>query len=145
MEKHNLDREDRTEFILGFMSRKFTIDEVVSFLEERITLDEEKMRRDAIRAKARQLIGSFKDGDGVRLIAAYDEAADNEPRRMVYQVIDSCNDTKILDRQIFNMVRNRDGADKLIQKAKARKEKLINDPNLFNFFDFEDLEKGESQ
>ncbi|AIQ54550.1 hypothetical protein [Paenibacillus sp. FSL R7-0331] len=145
MDKRNLDREDRTEFILGFMSRKFTIEEVVAFLEERIVLDEEKMRRDAIRSKARQLIGSFKDGDGVRLIAAYDESSDNEPRRMVYQVIDSCNDTQILDRQIFNMVRNRDGADKLIQKAKARKEKLINDPDLFNFFDFNDLGKEESQ
>ncbi|ETT46246.1 hypothetical protein BSK66_31750 [Paenibacillus odorifer] len=145
MDKRNLDREDRTEFILGFLSRKFTIDEVVAFLEERITLDEEKMRRDAIRAKARQLVSSFKDGDGVRLIAAYDESAENEPRRMVYQVIDSCNDTKVLDKQIGNMVKNRDGSDKLILKAKARKEKLINDPDLFNFFNFEDVEKGASQ
>lgn len=145
MEKRNLDREDRTEFILGFMSRKFTIDEVVAFLEERIALDEEKMRRDAIRAKARQLVSSFKDGDGVRLIAAYDDSAENEPRRMIYQVIDSCNDTKILDKQIVNMLKNRDGAEKLIQKARARKEKLINDPDLFSFFDFDELEKGETQ
>jgi hypothetical protein len=145
MDKRNLDREDRTEFILGFMSRKFTIDEVVAFLEERITLDEEKMRRDAIRAKARQLVSSFKDGDGVRLIAAYDESAENETRRMVYQVIDSCNDTKVLDKQIGNMLKNRDGAEKLIQKAKDRKNKLINDPDLFNFFAFDDLEKGATQ
>lgn len=145
MDKHNLDRDDRTEFILGFMSRTFTIDEVVAFLADRIVLDEAKIRRDAIRAKARQLIGSFKDGDGVRLIAAYDESADNEPRRMVYGVIDSCNDPKILDRQIVNMVKNRDGSERLIQKARARKEKIMNESDLFNFFDFDDMEKGASQ
>lgn len=145
MDKHNLDRDNRTEFILGFMSRNFTLEEVVTFVKERIVLDEKKVLQDAWKAKARQLVGSFKDGDGVRLIAAYDDSPDNEPRRMVYQVIDSCNDPKILDKQIVNMVKNRDGSEKLIRKATARKEQLANQSDLFNFFDFEESGKGEAK
>ena len=142
MDKQKLTREDRTEFILKFENQDFTIDDVVAYLEDKIVLDDQKIRKNAMRSKARQLVSGFKDADGVRLIAAYDASADNEPCKMAYRVIDKCNDPKVLDKQIINMTKNRDGSEKLIKKATERKKHLADQADLFNYSEFEDEEEA---
>lgn len=137
MSKHNLDKDDRFDFIQRFLSGPFTLDEVEDFLKERIELDMPKVIAQAWREKSRQVVGSFKDGEGLRQIAAYDESADNEPRRMVYQVINSCMDPMIIDKQIRVMVKRRNGAEKLIRKAQKRLDQVADQSERFNFLDFE--------
>ena len=143
MAKYRLSREDRTDFILKHAYKKHTLDQVVGFLKERIVLDEKKILEDAWKAKGRQLIRSYKDAEGIRVIAAYDDSAEGEARRMVYQMIDSCNDPEVLDKQILNMSKNIAGSDKLIRKAADRKEKISSQSEEVQFFDFEDLEESQ--
>lgn len=119
------------------MSKPFTLDEVEDFLKERIELDMPKVIAQAWREKSRQVVGSFKDGEGLRQIAAYDDSADNEPRKMVYQVINSCMDPVVLNKQMRGMVKRRDGSEKLIQKVQVRLNQVADEADLFNFLDFE--------
>ncbi|MGE7614749.1 hypothetical protein [Paenibacillus sp. NPDC101420] len=144
MSEHKLDRDERFDFIQQFLSGPFTLDEVVAYLQEHIELDIPKVIDQAWREKARQVVGSFRDGEGLRQVAAYDDSADNEPRRMVYQVINSCMDPAVLNKQMRSIVKRRDGSDKLIQKVQERINQVADQSDLFNYFDLEELEKGVS-
>ncbi|ASA22046.1 hypothetical protein [Paenibacillus donghaensis] len=137
MSKFNLNKDERLELIKRFMSGPFTLDEMVDFIKKLIELDIAKITEQAWKDKARQIIGSFRDGEGLRQIASYDASADNETRRMVYQVINSCMDPLILNKQMQGMVKRRDGSDKLIQKVQERLNQVADQADLFNFSDFD--------
>lgn len=144
MAKYRLVREDRTEFVLGHLHRKITLADAVAFLKDRIVLDEKKAIDDAWNDKGRQLLRSFKDSEGIRRLAAYNDSPSGEQRRMVYQMIDICNDVDVLEKQIRNMAKSRDGSDKLIKKVADRIDKIANQSDEFEVLDFGDMEKGES-
>lgn len=137
-EKKVLSREDRSEFVIANFGRKFTLEEVVKFIRDRIVLDEKEVLENAWKNKARGLISSFKDADGVRMIAAFNDAPAGEPRKMVYQAIDTCYDTEVLDRQIQNMEKTREGAAKTIKKARERKQAVENQVDLYDLLGVDD-------
>lgn len=143
MVKYRLTREDRTDFVLGHLHKKITLADVVAFLKEHIVLDEKKAIDDAWNEKGRQFIRSFKDSEGVRRLAAYNDSPEGKQRRMVYQMIDICNDVEVLEKQILNMSKSRDGSDKLIKKAADRIEKIANQSDEAISFDLDFGEEDE--
>lgn len=145
MSKYRLTREDRTDFVLGHLHKKITLADAVAFLKERTVLDEKKAIDDAWNKKGRQLLRSFKDSEGVRRLAAYNDSPAGEQRRMVYQMIDICNDVDVLEKQIRNMAKSRDGSDKLIKKVADRIEKIANQSDEFFIYDFDESAEGASQ
>lgn len=145
MAKYRLTREDRTDFVLGHLHKKITLADAVTFLKEHIVLDEKKAIDDAWNEKGRQLLRSFKDSEGVRRLAAYNDSPDGEQRRMVYQMIDICNDVDVLEKQIRNMAKSRDGSDKLIKKVADRIDKIANQSDEFFIFDFEEPGKEDAK
>lgn len=142
MAKYRLSREDRTDFVLGHLHKKISLEDAVAFMKERIVLDEKKAIDDAWNKKGRQLLRSFKDSEGVRRLAAYNDSPEGEQRRMVYQMIDICNDVDVLEKQIRNMAKSRDGSDKLIKKVADRINKISSQLDEFFIYDFEESESG---
>lgn len=131
-EKKGLSREERSEFVIKFFGSKFSLEQVVEFIRDKIVLDMDEIMENALKNKARSIIGSFKDQEGIRKIAAFNNAAAGEPRDMVYQAIETCYDTAVLDRQIQNIEKNIEGAAKTIRKTKARKEAVENQVDLLD-------------